>query len=66
MEPLAAHMPLEAWGTIASVGTFVVVAATAIAALVQLGHLRAANQVSALQVWFTAYEGSELLDLPRG
>lgn len=53
-------MSLEVWSTIASVGTFAVISATAIAALIQLRHLRAANQVSALQVWFTAYEGSEL------
>ncbi|MBV8170344.1 MAG: hypothetical protein JO219_00240 [Candidatus Eremiobacteraeota bacterium] len=53
-------MSLETWATLASIGTFIVIAATAIAALVQLRHMRAANQVTALQVWFTAYEGAEL------
>ena len=42
-------MSLEQWGTIASVGTFVVIAATAITALVQLGHIRRANQLAGLQ-----------------
>ena len=37
-------MSLELWATIASVGTFVVIAATAIAAFVQLRHVRRSNQ----------------------
>lgn len=42
-------MSLEFWGTLASVGTFVVIAVTAAAALVQLGHIRRANQLAGLQ-----------------
>lgn len=42
-------MSLEFWNTIASVGTFVVIAVTAIAALVQLRHIRRANQLAGLQ-----------------
>jgi hypothetical protein len=42
-------MSLEWLSTIATVGTFVVIAATAIAALVQLRHLRRANQLAGLQ-----------------
>jgi hypothetical protein len=53
-------MSLEAWATLASIGTFIVIAATALAALIQLRHMRAANQVTALQVWYAAYEGAEL------
>jgi hypothetical protein len=37
------------WSTIASVGTFIVIAATAIAALVQLRQIRRANQLAGLQ-----------------
>ncbi|HLW47868.1 MAG TPA: DUF4760 domain-containing protein [bacterium] len=39
-------MSLEAWSTVASFGTFVVIAATAIAALIQLRHTRSANQIA--------------------
>jgi hypothetical protein len=48
------------WGTLASVGTFIVITATAIAALVQLRHMRAANQIATWQQFASAYEGSEL------
>ena len=41
-------MSLEALSTAAAVGTFVVIAATAIAAVVQLRHLRAQNQLTGL------------------
>jgi hypothetical protein len=39
---------LEVWTTIASVGTFVVITATAIAAVVQLIHIRSSNQITIL------------------
>ncbi len=42
-------MSLEVWSTIASVGTFVVIAATAITALIQLRQIRRANQLAGLQ-----------------
>lgn len=41
-------MSIELWSTIFAGATFVVIAATAIAALVQLRHLRASNQLHAL------------------
>ncbi|MBV8170300.1 MAG: hypothetical protein JO219_00020 [Candidatus Eremiobacteraeota bacterium] len=41
-------MSLELWSTVASVGTFVVIAATAIAAVIQLRHMRASNQITIL------------------
>jgi len=41
-------MSLEAWTTVAAVGTFVVITITAIAAFIQLHHLRASNQLSAM------------------
>jgi hypothetical protein len=41
-------MTLEAWNTAAAVGTFVVILASAVAALVQLRHLRTSNQLSGL------------------
>lgn len=41
-------MSLEVLSTVASIGTFVVIAATALAALVQLRHMRSSNQIAAL------------------
>jgi len=40
-------MNLEAWNTLASMATFLVIAATAIAALVQLRHARRGNSIAA-------------------
>jgi len=42
------NMSLEAWSTAASIGTFLVIATTAIAALIQLRHLRSSNQIAAI------------------
>jgi uncharacterized protein DUF4760 len=47
-EPFVVHLSLEAWSTAASIGTFVVIAATAAAALVQLRHMRSSNQIAAV------------------
>ena len=41
-------MSLELWNTIGTVGTFVVIATTAIAAIVQLRHMRSSDQIAAL------------------
>ncbi len=41
-------MALEAWNTLAAVGTFVVIAGTATAAVLQLRHMRGSNQILAL------------------
>ncbi len=41
-------MSMEVLSTIASVGTFIVIGATAIAAVIQLRHLRASNQLEGL------------------
>ncbi len=41
-------MPLELLNALASVGTFIVIAATAVAAVVQLRHMRASNQLTGL------------------
>jgi hypothetical protein len=41
-------MPEATLSTAAAIGTFLVIAATAIAAVVQLGHLRAQNQLTGL------------------
>jgi hypothetical protein len=43
-----ALMPIETINTLAAVGTFMVITATAIAALVQLRHLQASNQLQAM------------------
>jgi hypothetical protein len=55
-------MSIEVWSAVAQIGTFVVIALTAIAALVQLQHLRSANQLTAWQTFFQTYEGAELAD----
>ncbi|HEY7980400.1 MAG TPA: hypothetical protein VID19_02865 [Candidatus Eremiobacteraceae bacterium] len=39
---------MEVWTTVAAVGTFVVITITAVAAFIQLHHLRASNQLSAM------------------
>lgn len=41
-------MSLELWNTFATFGTFIVIAATAIAALVQLRHASGGNQIAAI------------------
>jgi hypothetical protein len=50
-------MSTELWSTIFAGATFVVIGATAVAALIQLRHLRASNQLTALltlmQMWNT-------------
>lgn len=53
-------MSLELVSAIASVGTFVVIAATAIAAIIQLHHLRGSNQIVALNEFREAFESPEL------
>jgi hypothetical protein len=55
-------MSLEAWSALAQIGTFAVIAATAVAALVQLNHLRAANALAASNLFIQEYEGPELRD----
>lgn len=41
-------MSLELWNTFGTFGTFLVIAATGLAALVQLRHMRGSNQITAL------------------
>ena len=45
-------MSLELWNTVGTLGTFLVIAATAVAALVQLRHMRRSNQIAALSELF--------------
>jgi hypothetical protein len=52
-------MSLELLTAIASVGTFVVIAITAIAAIVQLHHLRGSNQIAALNEFREAFDSKE-------
>ncbi|MBV8367000.1 MAG: hypothetical protein JO194_10955 [Candidatus Eremiobacteraeota bacterium] len=48
-------MSMEVWSLAASVGTLLVIAATAIAAMIQLRHMRSSNQITALskleEIW---------------
>jgi hypothetical protein len=54
-------MTFELVNTIATVATFVVIAATAIAALVQLRHMRAGNQIVAFGELSKAFESPQML-----
>jgi len=58
-------MSIEVWSVVASIGTFVVITATAIAAVLQLGHMRSANKIAQIQTFFAEYEGAELRDAFR-
>jgi len=61
-------MTLEAWNTAAAIGTFAVITASAIAALVQLRHLRTSNQLSGLIAVFDMLQDPsvrELVDFVR-
>ena len=53
-------MSLEVVNTIATLGTFLVIAATAIAAIIQLRHMRSSNQIAALNELREAMAGPEL------
>jgi hypothetical protein len=46
-------MSLELWSTLATVGAFLVIAATGTAAFVQLRHIRRANQLAGLESTFS-------------
>jgi hypothetical protein len=53
---------IEVWAAATQIGTFVVIAVTAVAALVQLNHIRSANLVSATNAFHDEYDGPELRD----
>jgi hypothetical protein len=55
-------MSLEIVNTIATLGTFVVIAATAMAALVQLRHMRSSNQIACLNELHNASQTPEFVD----
>jgi hypothetical protein len=52
-------MTLELWNTVAAFGTLVVIAATAVAALVQLRHARAGYQIAGLAELNKAHDSPE-------
>lgn len=52
-------MSLELVNTLASLATFLVIAATGIAALVQLRHMRSSNQITALNELIAVQHSSE-------
>jgi Domain of unknown function (DUF4760) len=49
----------ELWSTIASVGTFLVIAATAVVAIIQLRHTRSSNQIAAAMTIHSVVESEE-------
>jgi hypothetical protein len=55
-------MSLELWSTIFSGATFVVIAATATAAVVQLRHMRSGNQLNALLTVMQMWENPDMQD----
>jgi hypothetical protein len=58
-------MSLELVNTLATFGTFVVIAATAIAAIVQLRHARSSNQIEALAELREEMENEEMQSAHR-
>lgn len=52
-------MSLELWSNVASFATFAVIAATAVAAIVQLRHARSSNQIAALTELRDAFQSRE-------
>jgi len=56
-------MPLETWNVAASIGTFLVILATAVIALVQLYHIRRANQLSGLLSTFETLQDPSTREL---
>ncbi|HMD01763.1 MAG TPA: hypothetical protein VKG44_02245 [Candidatus Baltobacteraceae bacterium] len=54
---------LELWSTIASLGTFAVISATAVAAFVQLRHIRRANELAGLLSTFEMLQDPSVRDL---
>jgi hypothetical protein len=58
-------MSLELVNSLATFGTFVVIAATAIAALVQLRHARSSNQIAALDELREAFQSREFAEANR-
>ncbi|MBV9332771.1 MAG: hypothetical protein JO146_02065, partial [Candidatus Eremiobacteraeota bacterium] len=58
-------MSLELWNTLFAGGTFVVITATAIAATVQLRHLRASNQLVALTTVLSDWQRPQLQEWLR-
>ena len=55
-------MSLELANTLATFGTFLVIAGTAIAALVQLRHARGSNQIAALDELRTVFQSREFAE----
>jgi hypothetical protein len=53
-------MSLELWSIIFSGATFIVIAATAIAAVIQLRHMRAGNQLNALLTLMQMWDSREM------
>jgi hypothetical protein len=58
-------MPLELVNTFATFGTFLMIAGTAIAAVVQLSHARSSNQIEALAELRQEAAGSEMVPALR-
>jgi hypothetical protein len=56
-------MTLETLSTAAAVATFLVIAATAVAALIQLRHLRVSNQLDGLLTFLQVLQSAEMREL---
>jgi hypothetical protein len=55
-------MSLELWNTVATLGTFLVIAATALTAIVQLRHMRGGNQIAVLTELRASQQTPEFLN----
>ena len=56
-------MSLELWNAIGTVGTFVVITATAVAAIIQLRHLQRNNQLAGLLSVLDLFQQSHVYEL---
>jgi hypothetical protein len=57
------RMSLELWNTLGTWGTFVVIAATCVTAIIQLRHVRTSNQLGNLLTTFGVLQDPSLRDL---
>jgi hypothetical protein len=58
-------MSLEVWNTVASIGTFFVILATAVAAVIELKHMQAKNQLQAVLTLQREFRDPELQESLR-
>ncbi|MDB5041744.1 MAG: hypothetical protein JWN27_2470, partial [Candidatus Eremiobacteraeota bacterium] len=59
------HVPLEFVNAAAQVATLIVISATAVAAIVQLRHVRTGNQIAMLSKLYDSLQSPDFVDARR-